>query len=217
MRFPTSLRAVTILGLAVTTACAGDGPSAPVAPSFDVAGPVLAKGSSTKGKAADAEVLTIDPTRSRVYRFGQNWLYVPAGVVCEAGATYGPSEWDQPCDRAKAPFQLTVTVGADAEGRPTAHFSPDMRFAPSSTPYNWVVLGLKVKGKLDTEGYGILYQPRGSTEWIDESASDSTLRAWRAKGNVIARRIKHFSGYNVSLGYSEQTAQVDGGFFGGAY
>ena len=52
---------------------------------------------------------------------------------------------------------------------------------------------------------------------IDESLTDSTLRAFRMSGNVIGRRLKHFSGYNVALGiYEEQTGTQVGLIIGGA-
>lgn len=185
-----------------------------MAPSLATGGPAYAKGVGATS-APLASVVTVDPTRSRVYRVGQNWVYIPANAVCDLGSSYGPAEWDKPCARATAPFELSITVSADDQGHPTARFTPDVRFAPAHDRSGWVVLGLKVKGKLETEGYGILYQPTGSSEWIDESATDATLRAWRAPGNVIARRLKHFSGYNVSLGFQEQ-ASVDIGL-GGTY
>lgn len=216
MSRPVALRVLTLAALAVSTACAGDAATAPVGPAID--GAAFARG--THGKQVDVsltETITVDPTRSRTYHFGQNWVYIPANVVCTLETPYGPSEWDRPCDRATAPIQLTVTVGTDVEGYPTASFSPDLRFAPAATPYRWVFLGLKVQRPLDLEGYGILYQPTGSDILIDESATDPTLRAWRARGNVVARRIKHFSGYNVSLGFTEQTAPIAGALFGGAW
>lgn len=220
MRYTLAVRVLTIGALTWSAACSSDAPSAPVSPSADfaAAGPALARSSDAKAARSVTEVVTIDPTRSHVYRVGHNWLYVPANVVCEIGSTYGPTEWDTPCARQVDPVAVTITIGEDAKGNPTAHFSPDMRFAPSSHPYRWVVLGLKMRGKLDPAGYGVLYQPTGSAVLIDEAATDPTLRAWRTGGNVIARRLKHFSGYNVSLGFQEQDSQLDLGFrFGEAY
>lgn len=211
MRYTPAVRVLTIGALAWSAACSSDAPTAPASPAsdFTAAGPALDRGNSGRSARSETEVVTIDPTRSHVYRIGHNWLYVPANVVCVPGSTYGPTEWDEPCARQVDRFQVTVTIGEDADGHPTAHFAPDMRFAPSSNPYRWVVLGLKMRGRLDPAGYGVLYQPTGSTELIDEAATDPTLRAWRERGNVIARRLKHFSGYNVSLGFQEQESQLD--------
>lgn len=178
--------------------------------------PAFARG--THGMQVElTETILIEPTRTRTYHVGQNWVYIPANAVCSLDTPYGPSEWDKPCTRATAPIAVTVTIGTDGSGHPTASFSPDLRFAPASNPYHWVYLGLKVQGRLDTRGYGILYQPTGTDLLIDEAATDPTLRAWRATGNVIARRLKHFSGYNVSLGFTEQLSPVSGALFGGAW
>lgn len=172
---------------------------------------------ATRVSVSLTETITIDPTRTRTYHVGDNWVYIPANSVCSLDTPYGPSEWDRPCDRATAPVEVQVTIGTDANGYPTASFLPDLRFAPASSPYRWVFLGLKMRGRLDTRGYGVLYQPTGTDILIDEAATDPTLRAWRMKGNVIVRRLKHFSGYNVSLGFTEQLSPVGGTLFGGGW
>lgn len=214
MRYPLALRVLTIGGLVWSAACAGDAPTAPATPSADVAAPMLAKSTGARS-ASKTEVFTVDPTRTRVYRVGQNWLYIPAYSVCAEGSGYGPTEWDKPCARETAPFELSISIGTNADGYPVAQISPELRFAPSDNPFRWVVLGLKMQGRLDPAGYGVLYQPSGSNVWINEAAQDPTLRAWRSRGNVIARRLKHFSGYNVSLGFQEQESRLDMGW--GAY
>jgi hypothetical protein len=209
---------MTALALAATAACSGDMPSAPVAPSLDVAAPSLAKGGRAESSPAAPQTYTIQVNTgvSKVYYFGQSWVYIPAGAICAEGSGYGPELWDASCTSASGQFELQVTVRSE-QGMPVAEFYPDVRFARGNSARwsDWVILGLKVQGNLnDKLGYGILYKPTGGNRWIDESLDDPTLKSWRASGNVIARRLKHFSGYNVSLGFDEQ-APVGFGEIGG--
>lgn len=214
MRIPVALRVLGAASLAVFTACS-ELPSAPAAAPLDLAAPSLAKGGNT-GSQSKTVTIDIDTRTSKFYSIGsQSWVYIPAGALCSDDSGYGPELWDAPCTPATGTVSMDVTVVAQ-NGRPAAEFHKDVRFAPtaSSDWRDWVILGLKMQGNLNRQlGYGILYRPTGSNRLIDESATDPSLRAFRAPGNVIARRVKHFSGYNVSLGFSEQTDPMDG--FGG--
>lgn len=67
---------------------------------------------------------------------------------------------------------------------------------------------MKGKNAKDTEKFAILYRPTGSTIGVDESVTDPTLRAFRYDGYVV-RRLKHFGGCNVSLGYSYEEQSAD--------
>lgn len=224
MQLSTSLRLMAALALAGSAACSGDMPSAPVAPSLDVATPSLAKGGRAESAPSAPRTYTIlvNTRFSQVHYFGQSWVYIPAGAICADGSGYGPALWDAPCTSAKGQVELQVTVRSE-QGMPVAEFYPDVRFArgTSARSQDWVILGLKVQGNLNDQlGYGILYKPTGGNRWIDESLEDPTLKSWRASGNVIARRLKHFSGYNVSLGFEEQSPLGVGEIgvsIGGAY
>ena len=204
------------LALAATAACSGDMPSAPVAPSIDLDAPSLAMGGGAarpENAPATPQTYTIHVNTgiSRVYYFGQSWVYVPAGAICADGSGYGPELWDAACESATGSFPLQVTVRSE-QGMPVAEFYPDVRFARGTSArwQEWVIRGLKVQGTLNNKlGYGILYKPTGGNRWIDESLDDPTLKSWRAAGNIIARRLKHFSGYNVSLGFEEQAPVGD--------
>lgn len=155
--------------------------------------------------------IQVDSRESKFYSIGSmSWVYIPAGAICTDDAGYGPELWDAPCTPAKGTTAIDVTV-SQHKGYPSAEFAKDVRFAPTSSGNwrDWVILGLKVQGNLNTQlGYGILYRPTGSSEWIDEAATDPSLRAFRVPGNVIARRLKHFSGYNVSLGFQETSVEL---------
>jgi hypothetical protein len=80
---------------------------------------------------------------------------------------------------------------------------------PTDDPaqYVWILMkseGLQNADPADTATlthYGILYAPGIGEELIDESVGDSTLTTYLYLPSGIAyRRIKHFSGYNVTFG-----------------
>lgn len=215
MRISNALKVLSAAAFAALAGCSADLPSAPVAASPDLAAPSFAKG----GNGNDSEsslTLRVNTAVSKMYSLGgQHWVYIPAGAICADGSGYGPEVWDAPCAPATGTIDIPVTVRT-VNGYPAARFDNDVRFAPAADWRGWVVLGLKIQGKLSTEGYGVLYQPTGSTELIDEAATDPTLRAFRMAGNVLGRRLKHFSGYNVALGYQEQDGTQMGMVAGGA-
>ena len=201
-----TVRALSLSLLAAVVAACGDMPSAPLA---QTDGPLLAKGGNG-GNKTDGVVYTtisIDPTVTQVYKLGPDaFVYIPANAVCTPDTPYGMTEWDKDCERATQPIGVEVVIVTE-NGIPSANFYPDLRFAPAAEGdyENWVFLGFKVKGKTikEWEKFAILYRPTGSIETIDESLADPTLRAFRYDGMVV-RRLKHFSGYNVSLGYYQE-------------
>lgn len=218
MRISNALKVLSAAAFAALAGCSADLPSAPVAASPDLAAPSFDKGGNGNGKATseNSTLLRVNTQFSKRYSLGgQHWVYIPAGAICADGSGYGPEVWDAPCAPATGTIDIPVTIST-VNGYPSATFGVDVRFAPAADWRGWVVLGLKIQGKLSTEGYGILYQPTGSTQAIDESATDETLRAFRMSGNTLGRRLKHFSGYNVALGYREQEGTQVGLVIGGA-
>lgn len=197
------VRMAVFTAVATLAAACGDSPVAPGAASPDGR---TASALLNSSEAASQGTLSIDPTQSKTYYFGDHKVYIPAGAVCADGG-YGPLVWDMDCTPATTVTTMTVTYTNGA--RPSVTFGKDVRFRPAAGS---VILGLKVQGQLDEQlKYAVLYTPSGTTLRIDESQADPTLRAWRASGNVIARRLKHFSGYNVSLGYYDETCPDNDG------
>jgi hypothetical protein len=124
----------------------------------------------------------------------------PAGSVCDVEtSSYGVGEWDQPCDPQRTNVNITVRAWVDSAGHPRLDFSPRMRFNPAAAP---VVISMVTSDPRGTS-LGINYCPDGADECIDESLTDADLVTWHqpATGTYF-RRVKHFSGYNVSVGRS---------------
>lgn len=211
-----TLRMTTLGVLSATlVACSADAPSAPQGAAEPIGEASFAKGGNlNRHDGVYYTTISIQPDSTKVYKLTEEaWVYIPAHATCVQSTPYGTGEWDNACERATTPVGVDVVVTI-RNGVPSANFYPDLRFAPAadSDYMNWVYLGLKTKGKptTDLEKYAILYRPTGSSALVDESISDATLRAFRYSGFVV-RRLKHFSGYNVSLGmYEEQTSDPFG-------
>jgi hypothetical protein len=145
---------------------------------------------------------TIDPTTATLFTVGKTHaLYIPAHAVCDiATSSYGPSEWDRPCTPMAAPLVITAKSWKNAAGLPQVDFSPSLRFNPNAG--GDVTLFLKVtSSKKLRSSPTILYCATVSVLCVDEQLVDPTLATHVDKQNSFAyRRIKHFSGYNVSSG-----------------
>ena len=199
-----------VVVLAAATACS-DAPMAPRAtqerPAFDVQtlqpSDIRAGGGLGLSGDSNITVLTIDPNVSRTDAFGQSWIYFPARSICDpATSGYGIGLWDTPCTPTNQPVRVTVKW-TNRGGYAYAVFSPELRFVPADARSisRWVILSLHSQKKLhDLDAYNILYNA-GNNGWVDESATDPTLRAWLDPlHNSVYRRVKHFSGYMVAAG-----------------
>jgi hypothetical protein len=153
---------------------------------------------------------TVTPSGG-TFILGQHAVVFPANSICDPATTaYGPDQWDQPC----TPVDTAVTFHAEIRGDSVGsgiYFSPSVRFVPTDDPNQYVWLLLKVPGALNTtepQRFPMMWQPDGSTENIDEAATDPTLKTYLWTGGGIAfRRIKHFSGYNC-WGFTTELSDV---------
>ncbi len=207
----TAVVTLFALGLA---ACS-EGPMAPVGISPDAA-PLMTSG---RGQDAGSRVFTIYPGAPVFEKFGDHVLTMPASVVCDpATSGYGVSFWDLPCAPLDHPIQVRATW-SERNGEPVVSFSPDLRFVPSDDASRWVNLSLKASKGIDPElSYAILWYDTVSSQWIDESKTDASLRVRTYQsGNLVVRRLKHFSDYClwVGLGSYNVTSGMGGDIWGG--
>lgn len=138
------------------------------------------------------------------FALGQHAIYFPPNVICDPGQSgYGVESWDRPCTTARRPIRIHATIVDDAN-QSSIRFSPELRFAPSANEARWVWLFMHVPRGERTGGfpqYKILWSPSGNLPAVDESLSDPTLRTFFSRSHqTLFRRIKHFSGYQVSDG-----------------
>ena len=171
------------------------------------------------------------------YRVGDFDIVMPAGAVCDPATTkYGARYWDDDCTPASR--SVTVNVIAKKQGKNVSvDFQPDLRFRPAA---GWVVLqtsaysdllGSAAVRQLSTksgffENFSIQYVPTGGGRQINEfrSTGDASLLTHvDLRTGLVWRRVKHFSGYIVSIGAKcdpsmgsiDASCQVDDGGLGG--
>jgi hypothetical protein len=161
-------------------------------------------GNGGRGQDAGSRVFTVFPGYPVIQRFGDHYLNLPANVVCDpATSGYGADLWDKPCDLLQRPIDVTATWSV-VNGQPVISFSPDLRFVPSDDESRWVKLSLKdPKGIDPAKYYTVLWFNRAAGAWVDEAAADPSLRAQtNQSGNLVTRRLKHFSDWELWSGYS---------------
>jgi hypothetical protein len=179
------------------------GPTAPAASPTPTAGPSLSKKGTTASATPSTQTFVYSGQALKVSFGDGHELKMDSASVCNpATSGYGPGLWDQPCAPATSPITFTVTSWRDANGRAQVTFSPDVRFVPGTTETLYLN---------DTPGKGkkatVLWCSPLAGGCVDEGAADKDLRSWVAGGRV-ARRMKHFSGYNVVFGLDDGTSSA---------
>jgi hypothetical protein len=152
---------------------------------------------------------TVTPTGG-VFNLGPHAIYFPANSICDpATSSYGPTEWDAPCDVLTTPIKFHAEI-RELDGRSYVDFTPAVRFVPTNDPANAVWLYMKTSTLSSDPDSALAALRRMSVMYsqvigdvgVNEALADSTLRTyvWRS-GGIAFRRIKHFSGYNVYDGW----------------
>jgi hypothetical protein len=175
---------------------------------------------SIRGNAAFAEVaaspVTVDfvipAAGGHINVFGLYYLDVPAQAVCDPNAKdsqdgYAAAAWDAPCtvSNSDIPVHVTLSVSHD---RLYADFSPSLRFVPgksvSLSTDLWAPV-LQYYGSEeawpDYRKLGLFFAPEGGAPPVLDAREDLSLRTqidWIS--GRVSRRIKHFTGYNVTAG-----------------
>jgi hypothetical protein len=218
MRVSTMVRSgALLLTLAALAACS-DAPSAPSASEAlrfarpdSMTVPTLQKHAKTvKLKTLDWNKVsfTIDPSQAQNVVFGEHTLSFPANSICDPDrSSYGEAFWDAPCKPLRKPITITAewTIG---DSHVEVEFEPAIRFVPAGAKDvdRWVVLSLSERAAREGKNkWNILWRdPAGG--WVDESRKDPTMQTFVTRGGRrVARRIKHFSGYNVTAGFMDDS------------
>lgn len=201
--------------LALTAACS----DAPIAPRSQDAAALASRRPTGNGATLSRDAFfgysfqfTIDPSRGQTLLFGPHKVSLPAYSVCDpATSSYGDGYWDAPCTALQTPLLVTATFTLK-DDHAYIDFQPSLRFVPASADdrSHWVVLTLReYEGIAANSEYEILWQRPLDGSWVDESAQDPTMEAWiDPTTNSVSRRIKHFSGYNVTAGFVAEAAEA---------
>lgn len=224
MHVSTTIRTATVgLAVAAIAACS-DTPSAPqqaqrqLAPAVGFFADKGGTANSASGDAhnygdpnapLDSATFTFNAADGKLLTFGQSFIYIPGNAICDPSSGYGAGTWNTPC----APYTGTVTiqvVWSTRNGHTYAEFEPAMRFDPNQNVY----LVLFDRTVRNNKNLGLLWRDV-TGGWVNEALGDPSLGAVSINGSLVGRRIKHFSGYNVSAGGCDPTVDAScgsGGF-----
>ena len=174
---------------------------APATPSFLI---------NVESMAADSSSAVFTVNRDGgVFKIGPHAIYFPKRSICDpATSTYGPTEWDKPCDVLRGAVRIRAEV-RKINGREWVDFTPSLRFVPGNDSNRWVWIWMKTDRALDNafvDDFKILWTEGFGAEGVDESLADPTLETYvYAKEKIVYRRIKHFSGYQVATDFASTT------------
>lgn len=200
-------RRLVMGAMAASLAACSDGTMAPTMESASASSNAAGYGGGATQALTHTDTvrfsITINPSRTTYYDLGEgNTLTFPAGSLCDPSrSTYGESEWDKPCTKATSPLTVGVKAWQDSKGHARVDFDQHIRFVPSNTPSQWVVITFDDWEAALDPFFTILYCPTSTSKCKDESRKDYTLLPTKNRiSGKIQRRIKHFSGYNVAAG-----------------
>jgi hypothetical protein len=147
---------------------------------------------------------TVSPSGG-FFRMGKHGIVFPRNVICEpATSSYGREFWDAACQVLRRPIRIHAEL-RQQDGREWVDFSPELRFKPSRRPVEWVWIYMHTDAAVVRDhSLQILWSPAIGVPGIDESVDDPTQRTFVSPWSGYAyRRIKHFSGYNVTSGRAD--------------
>lgn len=156
----------------------------------------------TLRKTATTADITVMPSGG-TFALGKHSIRFPRKSICDLSSSYGPTEWDKPCQPAQGPVSFHVEIMVGANGREFLHFTPEARFVPTTKPSDYVMLLMRVDNTANAseEDLQILWSPAFGVPAIDESIEDPTLRTKVNFGaGMLQRRVKHFSAYVIRDG-----------------
>ncbi len=150
------------------------------------------------------QTFTVNPTAGSIVflggSFAKHVLAISRDALCDPTKnSYGPTEWLKPCTAATKPITFTVKTWKNAAGRPFADFQPAIRFSPDDDEAVRIYFQ-------DTalRSYSEIYIPYcdKANVCVKEETTDAKLTTYAAPsvggGYWVYRRLRHFSGYNVT-------------------
>jgi hypothetical protein len=149
-------------------------------------------------------------TSGGYFRMGKHAIVFPARAICDpATSGYGPEFWDKDCEVVRGHVDIHAEL-RQQDGREWIDFSPELRFKPSAEPTGWVWIYMYTDAAVSPDAsLSILWSPAIGVPGIDESLEDPSLRTFVSPSGYAYRRIKHFSGYNVTSGRTDTAEETE--------
>jgi hypothetical protein len=173
-------------------------------PSLSLSGNSVRNGTAT---------FTVNP-QGGVFFVGNHAVVFPAHSICDpATSSYGEGQWDAPCTPLKRALKVTARIST-TNGQQAVDFSPSIRFVPSSNESRWVWIFMytpEARGAQDLSRFNIMFAPSLGASPVNDAAHDATLRTYVDTWSGMSyRRIKHFTGYVVAVGFAEEPTDSSG-------
>jgi hypothetical protein len=143
---------------------------------------------------------------------GDFTVSIPANAVCDpARSSYGDGTWDSDCVTLGAGQSLAMTAtvmqtpgGVGLDVQPSIRFSPKTTVTVSTASFANTILANKdyyQSNKDALRPLALYYSTSLNGARIADYVNDKTLKTHVDFGNGrVWRRIKHFSGYNITTG-----------------
>lgn len=143
----------------------------------------------------------------------------PAGSICDPDlSTYGEGTWDTSCVPLNRAIRITATTRLSGGGM-AVDFSPELRFVPTSQ----VVISTDVfagfikanraffaANPWALRPLALYYSPTLGGSTVADYISDYSLVTHvNLSTGRVSRRVKHFSGYNITSGQACDPAAGD--------
>jgi hypothetical protein len=176
--------------LALVGACSDNSAVAPTAEAPAIVAP------ANFVKVGYSVTFRVNNEQGATTKVGQHVINIPAKAICDlATSGYGTTYWNKSCKPLHGSILVTATVFEGPEGEPYVDFEPAMRFSPTKE----VTLFFRDRGTVQNRQVTVKYCNQLGV-CTDESLTDASLKPYRVGRNIIGRRVKHFSGYQVNFG-----------------
>jgi hypothetical protein len=136
----------------------------------------------------------------------------PANSICDPSkSTYGDGEWNKSCVTLTNDLAITATLQLTASGlavdfQPELRFSPDAQVTISTDIFAPVIRASREyfrRNPASLRSLALYYAPALNANLVADYLSDpDAITHIDLSSGRIWRRIKHFSGYNVTSGAS---------------
>jgi hypothetical protein len=175
--------------LAMVSACADTNAVAPSAEAPAFVAP------ANFARVGNVVTFRVDNAQGITKKLGAHLISIPAGAICDILTSgYGSASWDNDCQPLRGSVVITATLLQDSDAQPYIDFQPAMRFAPNKE----VMLFLRQGRNSDKRVLSVKYC-NALAYCFDEALTDASVKPFRIGATpIIARRIKHFSGYMVA-------------------
>jgi hypothetical protein len=207
------LATLALAAVAVAATSCGDSATGPVASPTRGISPFAAafdnSQGSNQGSTITSDFVVSGTGGTFTILNGRYKVTFPSGSICDpATSTYGPTEWDAPCNAISPNRQIQIHVTMSSVAGQGIDFSPALRFSPSrvvTISTDQFSAMLKQNAAFYADHLSVLnflpiYSGAVGSASADFGVDPSVITHVNLSTGTVWRRVKHFSGYYMSSG-----------------